>query len=25
LAHGHFTTPKHTTILGVNYNKPYCR
>lgn len=25
LAHAHFVIPENTTILGVNYNKPYCR
>jgi hypothetical protein len=25
LAHGHFATPENTTVLGVNYDKPYCR
>jgi hypothetical protein len=25
LAHGHFTAPDNTTLLGVNYDKPYCR
>jgi hypothetical protein len=25
LAHGHFAAPDNTTLLGVNYDKPYCR
>jgi hypothetical protein len=25
LAHAHFAIPENTAILGVNYNKPYCR
>jgi hypothetical protein len=25
LAHTHFAAPENTTILGVNYDKPYCR
>jgi len=25
LAHGHFAIPDNTTLLGVNYEKPYCR
>ncbi|KUJ09263.1 uncharacterized protein LY89DRAFT_281988 [Mollisia scopiformis] len=25
LAHGHFAAPKHTAMLGVNYEEPYCR
>ena len=25
LAHGHFNAPDNTTLLGVNYDKPYCR
>jgi hypothetical protein len=25
LAHAHFATPEDTAILGVNYDKPYCR
>jgi len=25
LAHAHFAAPENTAILGVNYDKPYCR
>lgn len=25
LAHGHFPVPENTAMLGVNYDKPYCR
>jgi hypothetical protein len=25
LVHGHFTAPDNTALLGVNYDKPYCR
>jgi len=25
LAHGHFAAPNNTALLGVNYDKPYCR
>ena len=25
LAHAHFAAPENTTILGANYDKPYCR
>lgn len=25
LAHGHFAAPDNTTVLGVNYDEPYCR
>jgi len=25
LAHAHFELPENTTLLGVNYNTPYCR
>jgi len=25
LAHAHFSAPENTTLLGVNYDNPYCR